>query len=266
MHHTRATLQNRILNITPAKITSLGALSGADHLIVLPGALATATGTTIVSYDIASGKIEDGKLKTPVNILNSVSFDSLRTVIFDGQGLRVWTPSSGETGDPFYQNLPKPNYLVALDKYDTNSRVYILDTEKSQVTSFLVTNTTISKPSVSVSNSALSNAYDLAVDGSIYVLTTDGVLKFTAGKAVPYALPTLNPPLNPAGKITTGPNMKNVYILDPSGRIIITDKKGTLVKILADTQLKNAKDFYVDEASSTIYVLNSGSLLKVNMN
>jgi hypothetical protein len=261
-----ATLQNRILNITPAKITSLGALSGADHLIVLPGALATATGTTIVSYDIASGKIEDGKLKTPVNILNSVSFDSLRTVIFDGQGLRVWTPSSGETGDPFYQNLPKPNYLVALDKYDTNSRVYILDTEKSQVTSFLVTNTTISKPSVSVSNSALSNAYDLAVDGSIYVLTTDGVLKFTAGKAVPYALPTLNPPLNPAGKITTGPNMKNVYILDPSGRIIITDKKGTLVKILADTQLKNAKDFYVDETSSTIYVLNSGSLLKVNMN
>lgn len=259
-------LRNKILNITPANIENLGTLSGASHLIVNPGFLATATGQTIVSYDLATGQIEDGKYKTSNDILNSVNIDSLRTVIFDGQGLRVWTPSSGESGEPFYQNIPKPNFLAAMDRYETNGRVYILDTEKAQITSFLVSDTTISRPSVSISNAELENAYDIAIDGSIYVLGTAGVKKYTAGKEVPYTLPELNPALNPAGKIYTSPKTTNVYILDPTGRIIITDKKGTLIKILSGDQLKGAQDFSVNEPEGIVYVLNSGSLLKVNLN
>ncbi len=259
-------LKNKILNITPATIQTLGSLSSSNHLISLPGIFATATGQTLVSFDIATGEISDGKLKSNSEILNSTSLDSLRTIIFDGQGLRVWTPGSGETGDPFYQNLPKPSFLVALDKYETNGRVYILDTEKGQVTSFQVSETTISKPQVSVANPILVNAYDIAIDGSVYALTTNGVVKFTAGKQVPFSTPTLTPPLNPAGKIHTAPKIKNVYLLDPTGRIIITDKKGTLIKILASEQLKGAQDFYVDEAGGVVYVLNSGTLLKVNLN
>lgn len=258
-------LQNKILNITPTDVQNLGTLSNADHLMSLPGMIATATGSTIVSYNIADGSIEDGKLRSPVDILNSVSFDSLRTVIFDGQGLRVWTPASGETGEPFYQNLPRPSFLVAMDRYETNSRVYILDTEKSQITSFLVSETSISRPSVSVSDDVLSSAYDFAIDGSIYVLTTDGVTKFLAGKKVEFKLPTLTPELNPAGKIATSKDMTYVYILDPTGRIVITSKTGDLVKVLANDQLKGADDFVIDEPGGVIYVLNSGSLLKVNI-
>jgi hypothetical protein len=117
---------------------------------------------------------------------------------------------------------------------------------------------------VSVKNAALKDAESLAVDGSVYVLTKTTVLKFNAGKPANFTFPALADQFSGTGKIFTDGKTKQVYILDANGRIIITDKTGKLTKILQSDQLKDANDFSVDEANKTIYVLRTGSLLKIS--
>lgn len=258
------TLLNKVEKITVVNPTTIATLSNAENLIRTPTVLATATGTTIISYNLATGTIEDGALKTSVNIQDSAAFPGTSVVVFDGQGLGVWNTQNGTLGPQFYQNVPKAASFKGLVRYPTNNRAYIADTSTGQVLSYLVTNGAISKPVVSVKDEVIRNAQDIAVDGSVYVLTQDGVKKFTAGKPVSFTFPTLSTPFSGKGKLYADSTSKQLYILDANGRIIITDKTGKLVQILSSDQFKDSQDFTVDEATKTIYVLHSGSLLKVN--
>lgn len=258
------TLLNKVEKITVVNPTTIATLSNAENLIRTPTVLATATGTTIISYNLTTGTIEDGALKTSVNIQDSAAFPGTSVVVFDGQGLGVWNTQNGTLGPQFYQNVPKAANFKGLVRYPTNNRAYIADTSTGQVISYLVTNSAISKPVVSVKDDIVKNAQDIAVDGSVYVLTQDGIKKFTAGKPVSFTFPTLSTPFSGKGKLYVDSTSKQLYILDANGRIIITDKTGKLVQVLSSDQFKDSQDFTVDEPGKTIYVLHSGSLLKVS--
>lgn len=258
------TLLNKVEKITEVNPTTIATLSNADNLIRTPTALATATGTTIVSYNLVTGTIEDGALKTSTAIQDSAAFPGTSVVVFDGQGLGVWNTQNGTIGQQFYQNVPKAANFKGLVRYPTNNRAYTADTSLGQVISYLVTNTSISKPVVSVKDEAIKNAQDIAVDGSVYVLTQDGIRKYTAGKPVAFTFPALSTPFSGKGKLFVDSASKQLYILDANGRIIITDKAGKLLQVLNSDQLGGSQDFTVDEAGKIIYVLHSGSLLKVN--
>ncbi|MBL8031438.1 MAG: hypothetical protein JNK33_03890 [Candidatus Doudnabacteria bacterium] len=258
------TLLNKVEKITEVNPTTIATLSNADNLIRTPTALATATGTTIVSYNLVTGAIEDGALKTSTAIQDSAAFPGTSVVVFDGQGLGVWNTQNGTIGQQFYQNVPKAANFKGLVRYATNNRAYTADTALGQVISYLITNTSISKPVVSVKDEAIKNAQDIAVDGSVYVLMQDGIRKYTAGKPVAFTFPALSTPFSGTGKLFADNVAKQLYILDANGRIIITDKTGKLLQILASDQLEGSQDFTVDEAGKIIYVLRSGSLLKVN--
>lgn len=257
-------LLNKVEKITVVNPTTIATLSNADNLIRTPTALATATGTTIISYNLVTGAIEDGSLKTSTAIQDSAAFPGTNVVVFDGQGLGVWNTQNGTIGQQFYQNVPKAANFKGLVRYATNNRAYTADTALGQVISYLITNTSISKPVVSVKDEAIRNAQDIAVDGSVYVLMQDGIRKYTAGKQVAFTFPALSTPFSGKGKLYTDTTTKQLYILDYQGRIIITDKTGKLLQILVSDQLEGSQDFTVDEAGKIIYVLRSGSLLKVH--
>ncbi len=107
------------------------------------------------------------------------------------------------------------------------------------------------------SNASLSNAISFAIDGSIYVLNSDGsVKKFLNGAHDDFTLPTLKTPMTAPTKIVTNTDLKNVYILDPSNkRIVVTSKTGSLVKELTSENFATMTDAVFSESKSMAYVL-----------
>jgi len=108
-----------------------------------------------------------------------------------------------------------------------------------------------------------SNARDLAVDGSIYVLDGNEVVLFTQGAKQDFELPPLAENIVNAKKIFTSFDSQFIYILDAGGkRVLVITKQGTLAAQLISDKFTDPKDMYVDEKSKTIYLLNGDELLR----
>lgn len=246
-------------------VSQVATLSSAEHLLALNGQLATVTNKVVVAYNTTSGLTKDGEIRTQTEVVDAASISSALAVAFDGQGLNVWDTAKGTNTAPFFQNVPKPADFTSLVFYPTNSRVYTVDRGAQKVISYAASSSGLSKPTVSVQDARLADAQDMAIDGSIYVLTKTDVKKFTAGKVATFLFPALPEPFSGTGKIFTDGKATKVYILDANGRIIITEKTGKLVRILQADELKGTNDFFVDEAAKVIYVLRNGSLLKLGL-
>ncbi len=109
-----------------------------------------------------------------------------------------------------------------------------------------------------------SRARDLAIDGNIYVLLPDQLLKFTQGNPQPFALPELENPLGDMQRIFTAQEYRNIYILDPgNSRIVILDKQGALDKQLILPNLKDLRDMWIDEPAGAAYLLDGNNLVRI---
>jgi hypothetical protein len=111
----------------------------------------------------------------------------------------------------------------------------------------------------------LSNAVSLAVDGSIWVLIRDGAIhRYWGGTWQETLNIVLWPKLSNPTKIYTKNRLPYLYILDPpEKRLVILDKKGTIIKQYTSLKFDRLKDFIVSEDGKTIYLLNDKSLYQL---
>ncbi len=256
-------LEQQVDKVTDAQVSNLGTLSGGPALLALPGALATQNNGGIVDYNLGTGQIEDGALKSGNTILAAINTGKT-VVAYNGLGLDLWTPATGAETAAFTQDVPPQNDFGGLSWYPTNSRAYVLDKKNGRVLSYLVSGNNISRPVVSVNDPKLQSARSLAIDGSIYAYGSNGISKYLSGQPAAFTAPFLTTPLSGQGKIYTEKNFKDIYVLDSgNNRIVIMDKTGRLAATLTSSQFTRLVDFYVDEAGKAIYVLNGSTLLKV---
>ncbi|NQU83476.1 MAG: hypothetical protein HQ536_02080 [Parcubacteria group bacterium] len=112
--------------------------------------------------------------------------------------------------------------------------------------------------------SDLSDSLALTLDGSVYILKSNGnILKFYAGKNTDFEAMVPKPigaeeynGLNEA-KLWTSADSKYIYVLDQSNnRIIVFDKNGKLVAQYISSSFTNLKDFAIKESEHKIYILN----------
>ncbi|HET9221222.1 MAG TPA: hypothetical protein VFO07_01895, partial [Roseiflexaceae bacterium] len=120
------------------------------------------------------------------------------------------------------------------------------------------------------------NAIDLAVDGKIYLLQTNGhILVYSAGVFErEIELKGINPPLvTPAGfyVTTSDPDSGTIYLVDTTNeRIIQIDKQtGALIQQVrarptGAIRLNQLSSVYVDESATrpTLYLINGGQILR----
>ena len=259
-------LRQKLENTVVVQTSNLGSLGSSDRLLQLNNFLATQVNSTIISYDKNNGSISDSALLSSEKILGSVYIKNSTAVVYNGSALLVWDYVLHQFSPPFTTSVPDQNSFVALKYYATNSRVYAINKSSNQILSFLV-GSGISKPVVASKNANdLGNALDFAIDGSIYVLNTNGVDKYQSGVLQDFHLPSLTTPFSGKGKITTDKTFANIYILDSgNNRIIVMDKKGNLVETLTSKDFTDLKDFQVDEKNKVAYVLNGSDLLKVTL-
>lgn len=108
----------------------------------------------------------------------------------------------------------------------------------------------------------LANASDLALDGSIYVLSGGSALKFTKGLPQPLSLPSLSQAIE-AKKIFTDKSYQYLYLADQkNSRILVLNKQGGLVKQLTSEKFSDLKDIFIDEAAKTIYGISGNTLIR----
>ncbi len=257
-------LESRLEKLTEITVVNLGNLGADSKLLKLGNYLATQVGSSIISFNLNSGTIQDGNLMSSESIFSAAYLKDQSALVYNGNALLLWDFEKKIFSQPFTLNVPQKENFAGMKYYSTNSRVYIVDKNLSQITSFL-TSPTISKPIASVKNPALAKALDIAIDTNIYVLTNENILKFQSGKQTSFNFPFMVNKFSGQGKIYTEKDWKNIYILDiGNNRIIVLDKKGSLVSTLTNREFSKLKDFYVDEPSKTIYLLNDSSLLKAN--
>ncbi len=260
-----ADLTKKLEKIVEIKANTLATLSDNKNLITLPNFLATEVNRNIISYNKTTGSVQDSALKASEPIVRSAFVKNNLAAIYNGKELFTWDFTAGRLSIPFSENVPNEQNSVGLRGYAVNSRVYLVDKPGGRILSFLVSDKGLSKPVVSVTGQDMSGALDLAVDGNIYILSGKGISKFQSGRQVDFNRVFLPQEFKADSKIYTENGFGNLYILDSGNKkIFITDKKGNLVKTITSPELTSPTDFAVDEKGKTIYVLNAGTLLKLN--
>ncbi|MBU6447317.1 hypothetical protein KGQ24_00560 [Patescibacteria group bacterium] len=111
-------------------------------------------------------------------------------------------------------------------------------------------------------NVDLSGVYDFAIDGSLYLLESNGIEKFTSGVQKPFNASGLD--IAPGSKIFTGYKYQYIYVMETGqNRIMIFDKNGNLKTQYTSPQFSNLKDFYVPADEKSAYVLDGKKLLQI---
>lgn len=114
-------------------------------------------------------------------------------------------------------------------------------------------------------NYDLANAVDLAVDGSLYLLSAGGEISvFENGRLKRRLTLTLLEPLGPRPRLYTGAALKHLYIFDPARqRIIQLDKNGDLRVQYAAAELKNGFAFAVDHTEENALFLAGDKIYRI---
>lgn len=210
-------------------------------------------GNTLLLAD--NGQIKTATIKKNPDALD-VSGDNLFSL---ENSLINFTKLSTPNNQPILSDTKK---ISPVDSKIYQGKWYLLDPSSNQIVKAVVTDSKVVTSNYVKNSLDLSEAKSLAIDGSIYVLNKNGVVKMTGGIVDKFSLNEIQPALNNANKIFIPPTSKNLYILDSSNfRIIKFQKTGELVKQFQYPDIKQAIDLMIDESKGLAYILTPNSLL-----
>jgi hypothetical protein len=187
-------------------------------------------------------------------------------------------PSAGQDNNIFYLS---GNNIFQLDKTDQPSllkitlpstsdnitgsqaysdKLYLVDKGLSQIFRYTrSSNSFINKTKWLNQDTNMASSSGIFIDGNIYILYRDGrVEKYLKGKKEDLALATIDPAITGADRLIVTPDY--FFVLEPSAeRLIIWDNKGAYLAQYIFTDLKNLKDFAVNDKDKQVYLLDGHS-------
>lgn len=112
--------------------------------------------------------------------------------------------------------------------------------------------------------SDLTTAKDIAIDGSIYILTNTGIAVYTSGREQDFELQTIEPTLTSSTEIHTVADLNALFLLDAANqRIIQLDKEGQLVAQYESDLIGEATTFTTNNSGTIIYFTTSTGLYEI---
>lgn len=113
-----------------------------------------------------------------------------------------------------------------------------------------------------------SDAKSWVIDGSIYVLSSKGLVqKFTQGSPQAFSLTGVYPRISSIDSMYASDETEFMYILDKSGkRIVVVDKKGVYKAQYQASEIGNATGLAVSEENRKIILLTGEKLLSIELN
>jgi len=111
--------------------------------------------------------------------------------------------------------------------------------------------------------SDISSASSIAIDGDVYLLLEDNVLRFSSGKELSFSFEAVDPILNAPTEIWTTIGTDYLYVLDPNeSRVVVYSKSGNLLAQYVNENLSDAKDIIVREDKATIIFTTNNEILQ----
>jgi hypothetical protein len=210
--------------------------------------------------------------QTPGNLIDIASLGSNTTrqagdiIIGHDKGLVEYNQAFGLQTVPFGKNQ-LPAAIKRLRAFD--NKLYTLDPNTQQIMKYEPVDAgypNAPAPYFVEARPELAKATDLAIDGSIYVSTSDGkILKYAEGKPATFELKGLGEPLQKPTIIAVDQNVQDgsIYVLDQAlQRIVQLRGDGLFVRQFRadDATLENVQDLLVDEQNNRLYVIGKGAV------
>ncbi len=180
----------------------------------------------------------------------------------DGGKLTI-IPASGK---PAEWPISLDNEAHIADAAVYSSRLYVLDPEHNRILRHDAADKAYGKPQYYLKdNTDVSKAVSLDIDGSVYVLLSDGpIVKLVKGLRNDFSAGQVDPPVAAAKKIRVAADSDYIYVLDSSpARVVVYDKKtGLLAAQYESNDLAGASDFLVDEKNRVLLAAVGNQLLR----
>lgn len=146
-----------------------------------------------------------------------------------------------------------------------NGRLYVLDSSDNQIFKHgpAELGYTIGIPWIK-DGTDIKKAVSFAIDGSVYVTTSDGnIIKMENGQKTDFPF-MVDPALSSPGKMWTSVDSSYLYILEPAGkRLVVFDKAGKLKAQYVSDMFSDLHDFFVAEKDKKIYFLSGNQVFVV---
>lgn len=218
----------------------------------------------------------DGQSVEAVPVESVQSAGVLFSLVFGTQSIIRY-----HSDDSLSEFLPRSSTFRALEYISANvdksivgladyqSRLYLLDSKNRQIFRYQRGTNAFGQAVAWLDQPSddLANAVSLAVDGSVYVLLSDGRLnQYTQGRLGDFSLATIDPALTSARKIWTEADSDYLYLLDRAGRrLVVFAKTGALKQQYRSDSFDDLKDFAVDEANNRAYLLNGSRIFQIDL-
>ena len=203
---------------------------------------------------------------TTDNFLNLISQNSALSYAWDGKAIYGLTSNSvySVSSAGVKKTLISSNFKNPVGIGIFYGNIYVFDSTGI----YKFASGSFAKSTYNNSSSLdFSKGVSMAIDGSIYILTSNGdIADFYKGDLKTFTVKSLDMPFKNPSLIVTSENDQNIYILDNGNqRIVVLDKSGNFIKSYASPLLKNATEMDVLEVQKTIYFLSSGSEYKISL-
>ncbi len=203
-------------------------------------------------------------------------FSGARLVALHGGILFVFTDSGIHKIDITTKTVT-PSVVKKDDSWGTISAIssfggnlYLLDTAKGRIWKYIATDTGFSDRREYLNPDTLpdlSHATEMAIDGSVYIGTTDGkIFRFSQGKENTFIPRGIDPVLGNNLVVWTSDEVKNIYVLDKQNkRVIVLDKDGIYLAQYVWEGAIVPIQLVVSEKSGTILLLADGKIYSIDL-
>lgn len=149
-----------------------------------------------------------------------------------------------------------------------NQSLYSIDNKKNQIIKHSQTQTGYDRGTNWLKNTEtdLSNATSLAIDGDLFVLTKNDLYKFSSGNKTDFSISNLDPALENPTELWTYNDVKKLYIIEPTHkRLLVIDKDGKLEKQYTSEGWQAPTSMLVFESEGFAFILDNNKIYKIQI-
>jgi len=257
---------NKIVKVASAdKVNDVTGL-GVNSLVFVSGKIYGAAASTIYSFTPGSSSGNKTIVSGAVNLQNPFYYGSSLIYYWNSNNIVQYNIKTAKTA---LFSFTAPKTATGIQSYKVfNRRLYLLVDGQNQIYRYPSASASFAAAGTSwlTGKNDLSQASDLYIDGHIYILNKNGqVLKFFKGKQENYSSTPITPVMTNASKLIVGNN--NIYIFEAESRriVVLAKSDGHLLDQYQLNFTQNPKDFTIDEANKTAYVLTNNGIYKLSL-
>ena len=150
-----------------------------------------------------------------------------------------------------------------------NRRLYVLDISDNTILKHdaIKTGFGLGQEWLKDKNLALSDAFDITIDGDIFITKNNGsIIKLTSGLPQNFSVFGIDPAINSPAKIWTYTDVPYLYVLEPAQkRLMVFEKDGHFVGQYTSDSLQLPTGFSVDHTSKIVYLLDGQKISKFSI-